>query len=103
MKICHEFGEEPLKHEYLSGWMGVETIIKTYEPEIILFPYKQALDKILKFQFNHPEKATYGFNKDLESIFARKVFAMPLPGVGGVKKEDIHSHMVDLQRELQSQ
>jgi hypothetical protein len=102
VKDSHEPGSEPLKHEYLSGWARVETIIETHKPEIILFPYKGALDKILRFQYERKEKAEYGFNQDLESIFGRKVFAMPLPGVGGVTSEEIDRYMMDLQRELQS-
>lgn len=84
VKKPHEPQNEPSKDEYQSGWVRVKRIIETYEPEILVFPYKGALDKILKFEFQNEEKANYGFNHGLEIEFNRKVFAMPLPGVGGV-------------------
>jgi G:T/U-mismatch repair DNA glycosylase len=72
----------------------VKKLISRLQPTVVLFMYKGVLETVTG------RSALYGFNPDLEEEFGCKVFACPLPGVGGQNFETIHSCMTDLAEAL---
>jgi len=100
VKKPREFGKEPTKEEYCEGIKGVQNLILTYKPAILLFVYKRSLDKWMRWQFGHSAKATYGFDRPAEREFNRAVFAAPLPGVGRCTSDRIESCWRQLGRRL---
>jgi hypothetical protein len=82
VKVPHPFGTEPSLLEYGDGLPRILELIRVHHPRVVVFVYKGVLDKIISLQFGIKEKADYGFNKKLDSLFGTRVFAFPLPGVG---------------------
>jgi hypothetical protein len=85
VKVPHPFGTEPSFQEYRDGLPRILELIRTHRPRVVVFVYKGVLDKIISLQFGIKQKADYGFNENLDSLFGTRVFAFPLPGVGSCK------------------
>lgn len=83
VKVPRAFGKEPSAQEYKEGSPRVLELIHIHRPKVVVFVYKKVLDKIINLHFASKEKAMYGFNRGLENDFGSRVFAFPLPGVGG--------------------
>jgi double-stranded uracil-DNA glycosylase len=101
--ICKQprpFGVEPARGEYEAGWGRVAGIVDRLRPRILVFVYKGALDKVLRYAYAWEHKSGYGFNDDLSRTFGRRVFAVPLPGVSCTSRE-ARRHMGDLARALE--
>lgn len=47
---------------------------------MLLFVYKRVLDQILRLGMGRHDKAMYGYNEVLDSVFGSKVFVFPMPG-----------------------
>ncbi len=99
-KAPRPFGEEPSEHEYVDGWARVCGLVTAYRPRILVFVYKGALDKVLKYSFGWDHKSEYGFNDDLMRTFGRRVFAFPLPGTACTLRES-KRHLGDLASALE--
>lgn len=82
VKVPREFGQGPSLQEYRDGLPRILELIRVHHPRVVVFVYKGVLDKIINLQFGIKQKAEYGFNRNLESVFGARVFAFPLPGVG---------------------
>jgi mismatch-specific thymine-DNA glycosylase len=80
VKVPRDFGNEPSNEEYKEGLDRILSIIKHYDPKVIVFVYKKVLDNILKFGFNLRTKSNYGFNPQLHEYFNSQVFVFPMPG-----------------------
>ncbi len=98
-KAPRPFGDEPGRDEYEAGWERIQGIVTHLRPRVLVFVYKGALDKVLRFAYGWEHKSVYGFNDDLSRTFGRRVFAVPLPGVGCTARE-AQRHMTDLARVL---
>lgn len=94
-KAPRPFGEEPTEHEYVEGWERVSGVVAAFRPRILVFVYKGALDKVLRYSFGWDHKSEYGFNDDLMRTFGRRVFAFPLPGTACTLRES-RRHLGDL-------
>ncbi|MCX6090690.1 MAG: hypothetical protein NTX88_10065 [Candidatus Atribacteria bacterium] len=102
VKVPRDYGNEPSEKEYEEGTARIMGLIKKHEPEIVFFVYKAVLENSLKYQFpNQRITAQYGINKNLESFFGCKVFVFPMPGVGGLTREEIDRHLADFRLELE--
>jgi G:T/U-mismatch repair DNA glycosylase len=99
-KMPRPFGDEPGREEYEAGWRRVAGIVDRLRPRILVFVYKGALDRVLRYSFGWEHKSGYGFNDDLSRTFGRRVFAVPLPGVACTARE-AQRHMTDLARALE--
>jgi TDG/mug DNA glycosylase family protein len=99
-KVPRPFGDEPLESEYVEGWERVSGVVATLRPRILVFVYKGALDKVLKYSFGWEHKSEYGFNDDLMRTFGRRVFAFPLPGTACTLRE-AQRHLGDLAAALE--
>lgn len=100
VKLPHRARHEPSDAEYGRGIPRVLDLIQRLRPRVILFVYKKPLDKLLTLHFGCKTKSGYGFNPGLSPKFQSKVFACPLPGVGGRSSEEIASAMRDLRGEV---
>ncbi|SDR62527.1 uracil-DNA glycosylase family protein [Paraburkholderia tuberum] len=80
VKVPREYGNEPLRAEYVAGMDRILEQIRVHRPSVIVFVYKGVLDKLLLHRFDIRKKSAYGFNPDLENHFGARVFAFPLPG-----------------------
>ena len=96
VKKPHAFRKEPSAAEYKFGTPRVLEFIETHKPEITVFVYKKALDKVMKHAFNLKERAVYGFNPQLQASFGCDIFVMPIPGVGSVRGSVIRDSLVAL-------
>ena len=99
-KAPRPFGVEPGRGEYEAGWRRVAGIVQRARPRILVFVYKGALDKVLRYAYGWEHHSAYGFNDDLSRTFGRRVFAVPLPGVSCEARE-ARRHMTDLARALE--
>jgi len=89
-------GDEPADSEYEENTKRIMLLIKTHEPDILLFLYKPPLLQLLKAKSVDSPIPKYGFNPDLEEILGARVFLCPLQGVGGVTKIEIEDAMTEL-------
>jgi len=80
VKAPRDYGSEPSNEEYRGGIERILDLVAQLEPQVLLFVYKRVLDQILTVAFDHPDKANYGFNPDLDTDFGCRVFAFPMPG-----------------------
>lgn len=95
VKAPHPFRTEPSEQEYREGSRRILKLIKIHGPKVVVFVYKKVLDKIACLEFNQG-KAAYGFYEELEGDFNARVFALPLPGVGGCSALAAESAMLEL-------
>lgn len=100
VKLPRDFGREPSKDEYREGCQRILALITVHRPRVLLFVYKAVLDNILQIGFGRNQKSQYGFDSALEPLFNCKVFALPLPGVGAQKKEEISKAISELAQVL---
>jgi mismatch-specific thymine-DNA glycosylase len=101
-KIPRAYGEEPSKQEYRDGSLRILKTIRIHRPKVVVFVYKKVLDETLYLQFTIKNKSSYGFNQSLETHFGARVFAFPLPGVGGCTAAAATSAMQKLRDCLQA-
>lgn len=80
VKAPRASGDEPSAVQYRAGWPAVAAIIERLEPELLFWPYKGALDTVVRRVFGLREKARYGFNPKLNRLFGARVFAFGMPG-----------------------
>ncbi len=106
-KKPRNYSNEPSNDEYINGTTRILDIINEYQPLIIIFVYKKVLDKIIQYRISEDtsyarklEKSKYGFNKKFNNYFGCEVFVMPLPGVGSQTRNDIDTHMLELEKRL---
>jgi TDG/mug DNA glycosylase family protein len=96
VKVPHAFGVEPSDQEYMDGSSRILKLIRIHRPKVLVFVYKKVLDKIIRLQFTIERKSIYGFNQSLETHFGARVFAFPLPGVGGYSAAEATSVIQEL-------
>lgn len=89
-------GEEPTDAEYLENTKRVVQLMKTHEPDILLFLYKPPLLQFLKAMSVGDRTPKYGFNPSLEEAIGVKILLCPIRGVGGVTKKEIQGAMIEL-------
>ncbi len=65
--------------EAFIGYGSLMEKIDRYRPELIVFTYKNALDRILT-AIKHKIPTEYGFNPDCDPLFHSAVFVFPMPG-----------------------
>lgn len=73
--------------EYRKGYERLMKLIKKYEPKLLIFAYKNALDLLLSSVMQDKVRARYGFNPDYEHIFGAAVFVFPMIGTPCTKAE----------------
>jgi mismatch-specific thymine-DNA glycosylase len=100
VKVPRAFGTEPSAMEYKVGSSRILELIRRHHPRVVVFVYKRVLDKILHSELGRKSVSTYGFNPDLEGDFGARVFALPLPGVGGCTTAQIRVAMEELRDDL---
>ena len=79
-KLPRPFGQEPSRSEYRAGTRRIIELVRAHRPKVVVFVYKKVLDNIVRFEFDIPKRANYGFNPWLEPYFGSRVFSFPLPG-----------------------
>lgn len=80
VKVPRNYGNEPSDEEYKQGLQQIMTIVKKFNPKVIVFVYKAVLDKIIRLNFNIKTKSSYGFNPELDKYFSSRIFVFPMPG-----------------------
>lgn len=80
VKVPRDYGSEPSNEEYREGTDRILELAARLQPQVLLFVYKRVLDQILRVAFDHPSKASYGFNPELDPHFGCRVFVFPMPG-----------------------
>lgn len=99
VKFPRTFGSEPEPEEYGRGWPAAAAIIERLRPSILFWPYKGALDKVLRHAFGLHTKAVYGFNPTLRARMGSQVFAFGMIGTP-CRREVREASMSQLQRAL---
>lgn len=99
-KVPRVFGNEPSEEEYRSGSARILELIRLHKPCVAVFVYKRVLDQMLRIAFGLSAKSAYGFNPAYDELFSARVFAFPLPGVGGCSRSMGHSAMRGLAEAL---
>jgi mismatch-specific thymine-DNA glycosylase len=102
VKIPRDFSNEPSDIEYKEGLERILTIIKKYNPKIIVFVYKKVLDRILQHGFGLKHQCKYGFNKELEGIFNSEVFVFPMNRLRYCTTEQSNRSMTELETVLKN-
>ena len=88
---------EPSMEEYRSGKERLDFIVTTYQPKVLFFVYKRALEACVPFL----SKIQYGFNDNLNCHFnGSRVFLFPMPGTGKVTKSIIEASLTSLKQYL---
>lgn len=80
VKVPREFGSEPMPIDYAQGWPLVARLIDHLRPEVTFWPYKGALDRVLKHCFGRRQRAAYGFNPVLNRCIGASVFVFGMQG-----------------------
>lgn len=96
VKVPREFGNEPTDEDYKAGGSRILELIHLHQPRTVIFVYKKVLDQLLKQTIGKPIRTRYGFNQQCTGLVGARVFAVPLPGVGGCSKQDIDRAMDEL-------
>lgn len=91
VKVPRDYGTEPSAEEYRNGLQRIMSLIEKHKPKVIVFVYKRVLDNITRLNFGLQSKAIYGFNSQLEKLFASKVFVFPMPGTPCTTVESVSS------------
>jgi G:T/U-mismatch repair DNA glycosylase len=103
VKAPRRYRVEPSDHEYRAGLNRVLDLIPAHRPRVVVFVYKKVIDKILQLKFGIRRPTTaYGFNPQFEKQIGTRVFAFPLPGVGGCTQQEAASAMRELTVVLKS-
>ena len=76
-------------HVYRRGFKRLEALIHIYQPKVLIFSYKNALDSLLEAKLNKEVKTRYGFNPEYENIFGAAVFVFPMIGTPCTRDEAI--------------
>lgn len=99
VKVPRSFGNEPSDAEYKAGLERILGLISKLEPTVLFFVYKRVLDQILLLGHGRVQRASYGFNPNLEAWFGCQVFVFPMPGTPATTEESVRG-MTALKRVL---
>lgn len=100
IKTHKPFAVEASDEEFFICIHELESLIKRLEPVVVLFAYKDVLDRILRLRYSCKKRACFGFNTEFELMLGYKAFVLPLPGAP-CSRDKVNQMMRELREVLQ--